>query len=72
MKRMETQPPFAMFKPQELHVLANKLGYTTGQIFEFGLGSRLVHELGSFVEGSNNPMTQTSTPNSVDKAAELF
>jgi len=66
---METQPPFAMFKPLELQVLANRLGFTKGQIFEFGLGSRLVHELGSFAEGSNNPMTQTSTPKSVDKVA---
>jgi hypothetical protein len=57
MERMETQPPFTMFRPPKLHVLASRPRSTKGQTFEFGLGSILIHELGSFVEGSKNPTT---------------
>jgi hypothetical protein len=50
--------------------------------FKFKLGRRMVHELGSFVDGSGDLMTQTSTPKSmeevvgevmkINKAAKLF
>jgi hypothetical protein len=54
---METQPPFAIFKPLELQVSAIRPGVVEGQPFEFGLGSVIIHELGSFGEGSKNPTT---------------
>jgi hypothetical protein len=40
MERMETQPPFIMFRPPELHVLASRPRFAKGQTFEFGLGSK--------------------------------
>ncbi len=43
---METQPPFVMFRPPKLCVLVSRLGSIEGHTFEFGLGSRLVQELG--------------------------
>ncbi len=58
---------FAMFKPLYLHVLVSRLGSTKGQPFEFGLGSILMQEMGSYVEGSKNPITQTNTPKHVEK-----
>jgi len=44
---METQLPLVVFKPPELQVLANRLGSVEGQPIKFGLGSRLMQELGS-------------------------
>ncbi len=67
MMRMETQPPFVMFIPPKLQVPINKKGFSEGQTFEFGLGSILVHKLGSLAEGFKNPMTQISTPKSMDE-----
>ncbi len=55
-EKVGTQTLVVVFKPQELHVLV-KLGSTKGKSFKFGLGSRLVQELGSFAKGSKNPMT---------------
>ncbi len=82
MERVETQTPLAIFRPPKLQVLATRPRSIEGQPFEFGLGSRLVQELGSLVQGSKNPTTQTSTPKSlekliikvmqVDKAFDLF
>jgi hypothetical protein len=54
---MEKQLPFVVFKPLELKVPVNRLGSVEGFPFEFELGSTLVHEMGSSVEGSKNPMT---------------
>ncbi len=62
---METKPHVAIFKSLQLQVPTNKLGFTKGQLFEFGLGSRIVHELGSFGEGSKNP----TTPRLVEEVA---
>ncbi len=56
-----------MFKPSELQVPINELGFVEGFPFEFGLGSRLVQEMGSFVEGSKNLMTQINTPKSMEE-----
>jgi len=36
-------------------------------MFEFELGKRMVHQLGSFVEGSRDPMIQTSIPKFVEE-----
>ncbi len=38
-------------------------------MFEFELGKRMVHELGSYVEGFGDPTTQTSTPKFVEEVA---
>ncbi len=59
-----------MFRTLELQVPISRLGSVDGQLFELGLGNRLVHELGSYVEGSKNPTTQTITPKSMDKVVE--
>ncbi len=58
---METQPSFVMFRPSELHVLVSRPRSVEGFPFEFGLGSKLVQEMGLSVEGSKNPTAQTST-----------
>jgi hypothetical protein len=58
---VETQPSFVMFKPSKLYVPISRLRSTKGFPFEFGLGSKLVQELGSFVEGSKNLMTDKYT-----------
>jgi hypothetical protein len=65
-----TQTPITMFRPLELHVPINRLGSVDGHPFELGLGNILVQELGSFVEGSKNPTTYTSTPKSMDEVVE--
>jgi len=62
-----TQTPVAVFKPPKLQVPINKPRFAKGQPFEFRSGNRLIHELGSFAEGSKNPMTQTRTPKFVDE-----
>ncbi len=67
MKRVETQPSFVMFRPLELRVPINRPRSTKGHRFEFGLRSRSVHEMESFVKGSKNPTTQTNTPKSMEK-----
>ncbi len=58
---MERQPSFAVFKPLDLQVAINRPRFGKGLPFEFGLGSILVQEMRSFVQGSKNPTTQTST-----------
>jgi hypothetical protein len=82
MESVETQNPLAMFKPLELQVPVNRPRFVEGQPFEFGLGNRLIQELGSSIEGSKNPTRQTNTPKfvenvdakvmEVDKTAKLF
>jgi len=57
MERMGTQTPIVVFKPLELQVPINRLGFVGRHSFEFGLGSILVHELGPFVKGSKNLTT---------------
>jgi hypothetical protein len=57
MERMGTQTPIVVFKPLELQVPINKVGFVGGHSFELGLGSILIHELGPFVKGSKNPTT---------------
>ncbi len=71
-----------MFKALELQGPISRLRSAGQYPFEFRIGCRLVQEMGSFVEGSKNPTTQTNTPKSmeelatkvmqVDKATELF
>ncbi len=73
---------FNSVRTLELHVQVSRLRFAKGQTFEFGLGSILIHELGSSTDESKNPMTQTNTPKfmekvaikimQVDKADELF
>ncbi len=58
-----------MFRPLELHVLISRPGFVEGHPFEFGLGNRLVQEMGSFTKGSKNPTTQTNTLKSVEEIA---
>jgi hypothetical protein len=82
MKRVATQLAFEMFKLAKLQVPPTEPKSVEGFPFEFELGKIVVQELGSFVEGSKNPMTQISTPKfveevatlvmQVDKAIELF
>ncbi len=69
-REVGTQTPITMFRPLELHVPINRLGSVDGHPFELGLGNILVQELGSFVEGSKNPTTYTSTPKSMDEVVE--
>jgi hypothetical protein len=54
---MGTKPPLKVFKPPELHIPTNRLGSTEGQPFGFGLGSKIVQELGSSEKGSKNVTT---------------
>jgi hypothetical protein len=61
MEKVGTQTLVTMFKPPNLQVLVSRLGFAEGKSFEFGLGNRLVYELGSFAKGSENPMTQINT-----------
>ncbi len=77
-----TQLPFEEFRPTELHVPLSRPENVEGFPFEFELGRRMVHELGSSIKGSIDPTTQTSTPKFVEgvaikvmkayKEAELF
>jgi len=46
-----------MFRPIELQIPPSRPKSIKGFPFEFELGRRLMQELGSFVEGSRNPMT---------------
>ncbi len=57
MEKVETQPLLTTFKLPYLKVPISRPRSTKGQPFEFGLGNKLVHEMGSFVEGSKNLMT---------------
>ncbi len=82
MEKVATQLAFEEFRLVELHVPPNRPKSTKGFPFEFELGRRMLQELESFVGGSGDPMTQTSTPKfvekvatkvmKVDKAIELF
>jgi hypothetical protein len=77
-----TQPAFEKFRPVELQVPPSRPKSIEGFQFEFELGRRMVQELGSFVKGFKDPITQISTPKSmeevaaevmkVDKTIELF
>ncbi len=79
---MVTQLVFEKFRPTKLQVPPNKPKFGEGFSFEFELGKKMVQELGSSIEGFRDPMTQTSTPKSmeevvakvmkVDKVVELF
>ncbi len=79
---METQLAFEEFKLAKIQVPLSKPKSTKGFPFEFKLERRMIQEMGSFVEGSKDPTTQTSTPKSmvevdvevmkIDKAVELF
>jgi hypothetical protein len=64
---VKTKPSFVEFRPLELQVLISKPRSAKGFPFEFELGSRLLQEMGSSVEGSQNPMTQISTPKFVEE-----
>jgi len=46
-----------MFRPRKLQVPISKPRFVKGQPFEFGLGSKLVQEMGLSSKGSKNPMT---------------
>jgi len=46
-----------VFKPPKLQVPISKPRFAKGQPFEFGMGSKLVQEMGSSSKGSKNPMT---------------
>jgi hypothetical protein len=77
-----TQLAFKEFRPTKLQVPPSRLESAKGLPFEFELGRRMVKELGSSVQRSRDPKTQTSTPKfveevvakvmKVDKAFELF
>ncbi len=67
---MATKPPLTVFRPLKLQVLANRLGLVKGQPFEFGLGNRIVQELGSSRKGSKNLTTKTSTLRFVEEEAK--
>ncbi len=54
---MVTQHAFEKFRPAKLHVPPNRLESVEGFPFEFELGRRMVHELGSSIEGSRDPTT---------------
>ncbi len=56
-RRMGTKPPLRVFRPPKLHMPTSRLGSTKGQPFQFGLGSRMVQELGSSEKGSKNVTT---------------
>jgi len=56
MKIVATQPTFEMFWLAKLQVPSSRPNFVEGFPFEFELGKRMVQELGSFVEGSRNPM----------------
>ncbi len=66
---MRTKPPVTIFRPLDMHVLVSKPRFAKGQPFDFGLGNKRVHELGSSRKGSKNPTTHTSTPRSVEEVA---
>jgi hypothetical protein len=55
MKRVVTQLAIENFKPTKLQVPPNRLESTKGFPFEFKLGRRMVHELGSSTKKSINP-----------------
>ncbi len=66
---MATQFSFEEFKPSKLQVPPNRPKSTKGFPVEFELRKIMVYELGSFVEGFGDPMTQTSTPKSMEEVA---
>ncbi len=68
-QRSGLQPYFEMFKPSELHVLVSRLESAKGFPFEFELGSKMVQEMGSSVEGYKIPITQTNTTKFVEEVA---
>ncbi len=77
-----TQLAFEEFSPTKLEVPPSRPKSTKGFLVEFDLGRRMVQELGSYVEGFGNLMTQIRTPKSLEevvaeimktnKATELF
>ncbi len=63
------QPPFEKLKLAKLQVPPNRLESTKGFPLKFELGKIMVQELGSFIEGSKDPTTQTSTLKSMEEVA---
>ncbi len=57
MEKVATQPTFEKFRLAKLQVSPNRPKSAKGFPFEFELGKRMVHELGSFVGGFGDPMT---------------
>jgi hypothetical protein len=68
-ERVVTQLAFEEFILVELHVPLSRLEYAEGFPFEFELGRRMVHELGSSIEGSGDTITQTNTPKFMEEVA---
>ncbi len=64
---VETQPSFEVFKPLEIQVSDSRPKSVKGFPFEFELRRKMVQKMGSFVEGSKNCMTQTSTQKSMEE-----
>jgi hypothetical protein len=56
-----------MFRQPKLHVLINRPRFVEGHPFDFGLGGRLLQELGSSTKGPKNPTTHISTPKSMEE-----
>jgi hypothetical protein len=69
MERVVTQSIFEKFKLEELEVPPNRPESSEGFPFEFKLGRRMVQELGSFIEGSKDFTTWTSTLKFVEEVA---
>ncbi len=67
MERVARQLTFEEFRLVELEVPLNKPESAEGFPFKFEQGRRMVHELGSSTKGSIDPMTQTSTPKSMEE-----
>jgi hypothetical protein len=49
--------------------LVRRPEFAKGFPYEFELGSKMVQEMGSYVDGSKNTMTQTNTLESVEEVA---
>ncbi len=58
-----------MFIPSKLQVLITRPKYIKGFPFKFEMASKLVQEMGSFVKGSKDPMTQINTPKSMEEGS---
>jgi hypothetical protein len=56
-ERMGTKPLLRASRPPKLHIPTSRPGSPKGQPFEFGLGSRIVQELGSSKKRSKNVTT---------------
>jgi hypothetical protein len=54
---MGIEPPLTIFRTPKTQVPTSRQRFAEGQPFEFGLGNRIVQELGFSTEGSKNPTT---------------